>query len=63
MIMTDVTDSVAFTVDEAAKILRISRNSAYQAVKEGQIPSIRIGKRIVIPRQAFNRMLEEASQG
>ena len=36
------------TVDEAAKALGISRNSAYEAVKEGQIPSIRVGKRILV---------------
>ena len=36
------------TVDEAAEALGISRNSAYEGVKEGQIPSIRIGKRILV---------------
>jgi excisionase family DNA binding protein len=48
------------TVEEAAHELDICRNAAYQAVREGQIPSIRIGKRIIIPRAAFERMLDQA---
>ncbi len=45
------------TVDEAAKLLRVARNSCYEAVKRGEIPSIRIGKRILIPRVPFETML------
>ena len=47
------------TVEEAAKILGVSRGSAYVAVREGEIPSVRIGGRIVIPRAALERMLGE----
>ena len=47
------------TVPEAAKMLGISRNFAYQLVKEGKLPSIRFGKRILIPRAALEKMLEE----
>jgi excisionase family DNA binding protein len=36
---------VTYSVDEAAKILGISRNSAYAACAAGTIPSIRIGER------------------
>ncbi len=45
------------TVLEMAKILGIGRNSAYVAVRTGAIPSIRIGKRIVVPRNVIERML------
>lgn len=47
------------TVDEAAKILGISRNLAYELVRLGQIPSVRLGRRIVVPRAALERLLEE----
>ena len=50
------------TVDEAAHELGICRNAAYAAVKEGQIPSIRIGNRIIIPRAAFDTMLERVGE-
>ena len=51
------------TVDETAIELGISRNAAYEAVKRGEIPSIRIGRRLLIPKAAFDRMLAEAGQG
>ena len=47
------------TVPEAAEMLTISRNYAYQLVKEGKLPSIRFGKRILIPRVALEKKLEK----
>ncbi|MFC2033803.1 helix-turn-helix domain-containing protein [Chloroflexota bacterium] len=51
---------VILTVDEAAQLLGLARNSAYQGVLRGEIPSIRIGRRILIPRIALERMLNQA---
>lgn len=48
MISTNL-DKPTLTVEEAAAVLGIGRNSAYEAVRRGEIPSIRIGRRIVIP--------------
>jgi excisionase family DNA binding protein len=53
-------ESLAVSVREAAKMLGLSRASAYEAVRTGQIPSLRFGKRIVVPRVALNRMLSQA---
>ena len=47
------------TVPEAAKMLGISRNFCYQLVREGKLPSIRFGKRILISIAALEKMLEE----
>jgi excisionase family DNA binding protein len=47
------------TVEEAAKILRISRGSAYESVRAGGIPSIRIGRTIRVPTHALLSMLGE----
>ena len=41
------------TVIEVAELLRIGRSSAYEAVRTGQIPSVRVGKLIRIPRAAL----------
>ena len=46
------------SVDEAAKCLGISRGLAYAAVNDGSIPSIRLGKRLLVPRAALQRMLD-----
>lgn len=48
----------AFTVDETAKILGLSRASAFAGVSRGEIPSIRVGKRLIVPRRALEKMLE-----
>ena len=50
------------TVNETAKMLGISRNSAYEGVRRGEIPSIRIGKRLLIPRLALEEMLGRKSE-
>ena len=52
-----MTKKITGTVDEAAKVLKVSRNSAYEGVKEGQIPSIRVGKRILVLWGPFMRKL------
>ena len=45
------------TLNEAAKMLRISRGSAYEAAKRKEIPTIRIGRRLLVPSAALERML------
>lgn len=47
------------TVDEAAMRLGISRNSAYSAAQRGDLPAVKIGRRIVIPRRAFEELLSK----
>ena len=45
------------TVDETAALLRLGRNATYDGIRRGEIPSVRIGKRILVPRLALNRLL------
>ncbi len=49
-------------VSEVAALLRLSKGATYQAVREGIIPSIRVNRRILIPRAALERMLAEAGK-
>ena len=49
------------TIEEASKALGVSRNKAYEAAKRGEIPTIKIGKRILVPRAALERMLQGAA--
>lgn len=46
------------TVKEASKLAGIGINQTYQAVREGKIPSLTIGARILIPRKKFLAFLE-----
>lgn len=49
------------SVPEAAKLLGIGKNLAYEAVQRGEIPSIKVGRRLLVPRAALERMLTEAN--
>jgi len=51
------TPRLTLTVEEAAEALGISRALAYEAVKRGEIPHIRIGKRILVPKAQLDRLL------
>jgi excisionase family DNA binding protein len=51
---------LTLSVPEAAKLLGLSRVTMYEAVHIKQIPSIRIGRRIIIPRIALIRFLQDA---
>jgi excisionase family DNA binding protein len=51
-------DRKTCTVKEAAKMLGISQPSAYEAAARGEIPTVRIGKRILVPLVALDRMLD-----
>jgi excisionase family DNA binding protein len=46
-----------YDVEEAGRLLGLGRNTAYQAVKVGTIPSIKIGRRLLVPKAAIDRML------
>ena len=50
---------LCITVPEAAKMLGISRNFAYELVKRHKLPVRKFGKRLLIPRVAFEKMLEK----
>jgi excisionase family DNA binding protein len=49
------------TVEDVAARLGIGRNQAYEAVRQGKIPAFRFGRRWLIPRAAFDRMLAGAT--
>lgn len=48
------------TIPAAGQSLGISRNAAYEAARRGEIPTIRIGRLLLVPKVAFERMLESA---
>jgi excisionase family DNA binding protein len=50
------------TVEEAAKLLRIGRSAAYEAVRVGSLPSVRFGRSIRVPRSALLALLGEQEQ-
>ncbi len=53
---------VTLSVPEAAQVLGIGRNSAYEAVRRGEIPVIKIGARLVVPVAGLRRLLGEIDE-
>lgn len=48
------------TVEQAGQVLGIGRGAAYNCVKNGDIPSLHLGRKILVPVPALLRMLEGA---
>jgi excisionase family DNA binding protein len=51
---------LVYGVVEAGEMLGLNRNAAYAAAKRGDLPVIRIGKLLRVPKVAFDQMLERA---
>jgi excisionase family DNA binding protein len=53
------TGAELLTVAEAAEFLGIGRSAAYEAARRGEIPSLRLGRRVLIPQRALSLLLGE----
>jgi excisionase family DNA binding protein len=49
---------MTLTVEEAASVLGVGRTLAYQMAREGRLPVIRLGRRLLVSRSALEHMLE-----
>jgi excisionase family DNA binding protein len=58
MHIPDPDDQPTMSVEETAKALSLGRSTAYEGVRSGQIPSIRVGRRIRVPTAAVRRLLQ-----
>lgn len=52
-------EKATLTVKEAARYLGIGKNLCYDRVKTGEIPVIKIGKRLLVPRAALDKLLQD----
>ena len=50
-------DKLCYTIPEAAALLGFSRNFGYELARRGEIPIIRFGKRMLVPKAKFDKML------
>ena len=51
---------LTYTVEEAGDLLGISRGSAYNLVRTGEIPALRMGRRLLVSRGALEDLLGHA---
>lgn len=52
---------MTLSVGQTASVLGISRALAYELVRRGELPQLRLGRRIVIPRMAILLLVEAAA--
>jgi excisionase family DNA binding protein len=50
-------ERLTYKIEEAGRLLGIGRNQAYEAARRGDFPVIKIGKRMLVPKAALDRML------
>jgi excisionase family DNA binding protein len=55
------TERLTYDIVEAGRLLGLGRNASYEAAKTGQIPVIKIGKRLLVPKMALDRLLNGAA--
>ena len=51
-------ERLVYEVPEAGRMLGLSRNGSYSAAARGEIPTIRLGRLLKVPKRAFDAMLE-----
>jgi excisionase family DNA binding protein len=56
------TNRLTVSVDEAAEMLGISRSFAYELCARGQLPTLRLGRRLIVPRRALRELIDAAEE-
>jgi Helix-turn-helix domain len=57
--MPDSRKPETYSVPDAGRRLGLGRNASYEAARRGELPVLRFGRKLVVPRIAFERMLAE----
>lgn len=52
-------DKIAYNANEVSQLLGISKTTVYDLCRKGEIPSMQLGHRIVIPIKQFNLWLDK----
>lgn len=53
---------LVYEVPEAGALIGLGRNASYDAAKRGDIPTIRVGKLLKVPKAAFHAMIDRAGK-
>jgi len=58
--MPNNSESLVYSVPQVQQLLRISRSSVYEAIRRHELPVLKIGKRLLIPRAALEHIIAQA---
>jgi predicted DNA-binding transcriptional regulator AlpA len=53
--------ALTLSVPAAGKLLGLSRNASYEAAARGDLPTVRIGSRLFVPKRAMDELLNSAA--
>ncbi len=53
-----MSERATLTVDETARLLGVGRNLLYETIRQGELPVLRLGRRILVSRAVLERVLE-----
>jgi len=56
-VSSETVERRTYTIEEAGRLLGLSRNSAYARATDGSLPTIRFGRRLLVPKAALDRLL------
>lgn len=52
-----MSEPLVYTIEEAAGLLRIGRTAAYELARRGELPAVRLGRSLRVPRHALEQLL------
>ncbi len=58
MVIPDPRERPTLSVEEAGRCLGLGRSASYAAVERGEVPALRVGRRLMVPTAALLRLLE-----
>ena len=62
MAIKETGETLVYDVPTAGRLLNLSRATAYSLCAQGVIPTIRFGKRLVVPRKALEELLDSVGK-
>jgi excisionase family DNA binding protein len=54
-------DRLTLTIEETADLLGVGRSTCYDAARRGEIPTLKLGRRLLVPRHALEQLLATGS--
>ncbi len=49
------------SLEEFSEVFRVSRSTAYRMAARGEIPCLRIGRRVIVPKEHLMRWIDESA--
>lgn len=55
-------EKLVYSVQEAAEVLGISKSYMYELARRGEVPALKLGKRLMVPKEKFIKWINEEKE-